>query len=294
MTEAALGTPSLEVAYRYSSNFGASWSDQIILSTVDIYGSDASSAAMGATKEGKVYVDWTDGKYGGTNPFVGSNILRRSTDAGGSWNPEALLTDIPSSISPSIAIDGNIIGVVWNNESQPFEGISLRVSTDTGATWLPHIAVSDSVRPASHADIAISGNRLYVGWSDERTGIRQIYLRRGTFITTSIREGSSGLPAATTLFPAYPNPFNERTVISYSIPGPMDVRLSLYDILGRERAVLVNGRKEPGMLKVTLHAADLASGIESSFGLSARIIGHTDRSRNQAGSPGRAFRRPAA
>lgn len=182
MTESAEGTQSLEVAYRYSADLGTTWTNQLILSTIDNYTSDVTNAALKANSEGMPYVAWRDGKYGGTNPFVGSILLRHSTDTGTFWYPESLLTQIPSGAFPSIAIENDLVGVVWSNESQPFQGISLRFSTDRGETWLPHIAVSDSSRTASEADISLSRNRVYVVWSDRRTGVSQIYLRRGSVL----------------------------------------------------------------------------------------------------------------
>jgi len=261
LTEAAEGTVRLEVAYRYSSDFGTTWTNQHILSTVDNYGSDASSAATVATIEGNVYVDWTDGKYGGTNSFVGSNLMRHSTDIGVNWQPEVVLTDIPSSISPSVAIAGGVVGIVWNNESQPFQGISLRISTDSGVTWLPHIAVSDSSRPAAEADISISGQKIYVVWSDRRTGLSQIYLRRGTMTTTRVTEDQPMLPDIVQLHPNYPNPFNSSTIISYEIPRRMNISLSVFDILGTEVRELFSGLHELGLFRISFDASELPSGV---------------------------------
>jgi len=59
----------------------------------------------------------------------------------------------------------------------------------------------------------------------------------------------------------YPNPFNPRTGVGFQVPGVSDVRLSVYDLLGREVAVLVNERKAPGSYEVTFEARNLASGV---------------------------------
>jgi hypothetical protein len=42
----------------------------------------------------------------------------------------------------------------------------------------------------------------------------------------------------------FPNPFNPATTITYELPGPSHVSLIVYDMLGRQVAILVNGRGE--------------------------------------------------
>jgi hypothetical protein len=59
----------------------------------------------------------------------------------------------------------------------------------------------------------------------------------------------------------YPNPFNPVTAIKFDIPFETQVKLLVYDALGREVAVLVNGKLEPGSHSVTLNAGQFASGI---------------------------------
>ncbi len=59
----------------------------------------------------------------------------------------------------------------------------------------------------------------------------------------------------------YPNPFNPVTVIAYRLLEPGRVRLAIYDVLGRQVAVLVNGHAHPGRHTATFDGAGLASGI---------------------------------
>jgi len=59
----------------------------------------------------------------------------------------------------------------------------------------------------------------------------------------------------------YPNPFNPTTSIKFSVPTPEMVTLKIFDVLGREVAVLVNEMKQPGFHTVDFDASSLASGI---------------------------------
>ncbi len=66
----------------------------------------------------------------------------------------------------------------------------------------------------------------------------------------------------------FPNPFNPTTEIHYTIAGvghdgsgAANVRLAVYDVLGREVAVLVNEKQAPGVYSVRLNGVSLPSGI---------------------------------
>ncbi len=87
-------------------------------------------------------------------------------------------------------------------------------------------------------------------------------------IAVSVPAWPESGPEVFVLEDAYPNPFNPGTTIGYSIPvgrekgpGGMETRLAVYDILGREVAVLVNEKKGAGKYTVQFDGSDLASGV---------------------------------
>jgi hypothetical protein len=63
------------------------------------------------------------------------------------------------------------------------------------------------------------------------------------------------------LNPGYPNPFNPSTNIAFEIPKAAFVSLRVYDIMGREVALLVNEFKDQGRYSATWNASGMASGI---------------------------------
>lgn len=81
----------------------------------------------------------------------------------------------------------------------------------------------------------------------------------GSGSTTGVEE--SRPPAVFALRQNYPNPFNPSTTIAYELPGPVHVRLSVYDILGRQVSLLVDEDKDAGVYHVTFDARGLASGV---------------------------------
>ena len=59
----------------------------------------------------------------------------------------------------------------------------------------------------------------------------------------------------------YPNPFNPSTTIKFELPKSSDVRLSVFDMLGREVSVLVNERRDAGVHEVKFDASGFSSGV---------------------------------
>jgi hypothetical protein len=92
-----------------------------------------------------------------------------------------------------------------------------------------------------------------------------------TFFTINAASGPSGdpvagksgeaLPKAYTLEGSYPNPFNPVTVLRYGLPESADVRLVVYDVLGRVVARLVAGEQGAGWHAVTFDGSLLPSGV---------------------------------
>ena len=79
--------------------------------------------------------------------------------------------------------------------------------------------------------------------------------------TIKVEMISSVIPDNFLLSQNYPNPFNPRTEISYEVPAAKLVKLTVYNILGKEMAELVNERQSPGRYKVSFDASNLTSGV---------------------------------
>ena len=59
----------------------------------------------------------------------------------------------------------------------------------------------------------------------------------------------------------YPNPFNPTTTLSFSLPAASYMTLTVYDVNGREVALLTDGFRAAGLHEVTFDASNLSSGI---------------------------------
>jgi hypothetical protein len=211
---------------------------------------------------GKIY--WTD--------FDGGAIRRADTIRGA--DPEDFLTGLDS---PSGLVLNQSGGSIYWTEATTIR----RANTNgTGITTL----VSSLERPVYLA-LDTSAGTMY--WTE--IGIPRI--RKSALdgsnvqdvpVTVSHPAGIAILPAPTegvelpgqtlplefALEQNYPNPFNPVTIIGYAVAGrkenggeSTETRLVVYDLLGREVALLVNERKQPGRYSVPFDASRLASGV---------------------------------
>jgi len=78
---------------------------------------------------------------------------------------------------------------------------------------------------------------------------------------TGVKGGSPSIANQYRLNQNYPNPFNPSTEISFSLAKSEKVKLTVYNLLGKEVAVLVNGTRNAGSQSVTFDAKNLCSGV---------------------------------
>ena len=79
--------------------------------------------------------------------------------------------------------------------------------------------------------------------------------------TTGIKDDINSEPVSFILYQNYPNPFNSTTTIKYIIPYSGDVSLKVFDLLGNEVAILIDGYQESGSYEKSFNADNLSSGI---------------------------------
>ncbi|MBN1782332.1 T9SS type A sorting domain-containing protein [bacterium] len=80
-------------------------------------------------------------------------------------------------------------------------------------------------------------------------------------ILTGAADPHSSSPGSFVLYPNFPNPFNTVTRIRFHLPGTSEVRLTVFDILGRELVRLKTEPLAPGMHRMTFDGSVFPSGI---------------------------------
>jgi hypothetical protein len=80
-------------------------------------------------------------------------------------------------------------------------------------------------------------------------------------LVTSVEQAAQDVPGGFALEQNHPNPFNPSTKIRFTVSSPEFVELSVYDVLGREVAILVRGHQEPGEHTVEWNPGAISSGL---------------------------------
>ena len=100
---------------------------------------------------------------------------------------------------------------------------------------------------------------VIVGWGTNPEGRFEAW--RAEIMGVVATEPGSGFPQTYALHAAYPNPFNPRAVLRYDLPTGGSVRIAVYDVLGREVAVLLEGAHPAGQHEVVFDGHGLPSGV---------------------------------
>ena len=86
-------------------------------------------------------------------------------------------------------------------------------------------------------------------------------LSESGYIINAVEQISQEVPETISLKQNYPNPFNPTTTIEYQLEKAQNVRLAVYDVLGRQVALLADGVQPAGTFHADFDASSLASGM---------------------------------
>jgi len=186
------------------------------------------------------------------NLFVGTALgIYYSADGGDNWTGLNTAFPIPA-VPPEVRNitfdeDGALFASTW--------GQGVWSSLDWQALSLTEFAL----KTGNVMDISIDGGSVYI-LTD--TGEYFSFKYESALGSVDIDElDGSEIPREFTLDQNYPNPFNPVTTIQFTLPQTADINLTVFDVLGRQVAVLINGQQAAGRHTVNFQASDLPSGI---------------------------------
>ena len=185
-----------------------------------------------------------------------------SYDKGRTWSTAPVDTQSVTHDLPSVCVEkGQGMAIIYRYYT-PIrqERIITRRYQGPGLWTSPVVFAGHEPYPVSSGITALGGDSwgvVYVSWSAPY----RAYFDKVTKTAVSVDPVADRLPGTIALYQNYPNPFNPSTTIRFELPSAMDVRLGVYDILGREVSSLINGRMAVGLHEATFDASRLASGV---------------------------------
>lgn len=172
----------------------------------------------------------------------------KTTNAGENWN-QIYTRDYGSFYDIEFIREGN---------NPPTKGyavgsyMALYRTSDGGNNWYPMVS------PTSNSMFEVKFMNSYTGFIIGSNGTL-LYTTNGG--STFVYNVSNSVPDKYVLHQNYPNPFNNSTVVQFDIPKFSNVKIKLYNILGKEMETLVNDFYQAGTYKITVWTGDYPSGI---------------------------------
>ena len=197
------------------------------------------------------------------NYYAGDSSVKRTTDGGLNWIKQQLPHGgiiLTSQIFKFSFINRDTI---WGTGGQVFygggrfRGILYR-TTNGGNNWLFQIPDTSYGIPGYGSIQFVNKN---IGWAyNNAIGIHTTTGGNDTFYTL-IKQISSKVPDKFMLGQNYPNPFNPSTNIKYQIINKSYVKLTVYDIMGKEVKVILNQKQSAGKYEVKFDGSGLSTGV---------------------------------
>lgn len=221
---------------------------------------------------GTIYINWSDQRNGTTDTDV---FMIKSTDGGNTWSDVKRVNDDPSGRQQFftwMTIDqttGFVYFVFYDrrNYTTLQTDVFMAKSTDGGETFenfkisASPFTPNSSVFFGDYTNITAANNKIRPIWARLDNTSLSIYTAI-VDIPTSINVLNSSVPSSFKLYANYPNPFNPVTKIKFDVVNEQkgNVRLTIYDLEGKEISRLIDDNLESGTYEVEWDGSAFASG----------------------------------
>lgn len=194
--------------------------------------------------------DYATIKY---NPNLVQQWVARTTNSG---------SDFPYSISINQAASILVVTGASIGSGTQYDYLTISYDINTGAQrWQRRENGGTSTNDYASAVVASDTERVYVTGSATfgASGVSYYTLRYSKI--SGVLQISSEIPEEFSLYQNFPNPFNPYTSIRFDLPVSSHVKLSVFDIMGREITILVNEPLEVGKYDTQWDATGYPSGV---------------------------------
>ncbi len=220
---------------RLTTNNSGSWSTQ----QISVSGNYTSAIAFHSNK-----------LFGLAATSTSMPMISRTTDGGNSWNSVSIGSGVTGTCYLVWVPATPVVYILGSNGG-------IKRSTDNGTTWVT-TPTPGGVTNLTHFDFFQAGMVVY-GYAVSSNG-NVIKLADTLNVLTGLN-GNINIPSKFLLAQNYPNPFNPVTNIKYSVPQNTFVKISIFDVMGREVSAPVNEYKQAGNYEINFNAENLGTGI---------------------------------
>ena len=187
-----------------------------------------------------------------------------------------------STSSPGVTIGGIRAATTWNEAPLPVQLAAFTAETQNGNITLNWETASEINSDVFEVQELVAGNWTTVrtvsakGSTTEAASYTEVFsgLRVGTHTFRLKKVDKDGqvhfsnaisvtveVPGTFVMNPAYPNPFNPQSTVTFAVAAKQNVTMNLYNVLGQHVATLYNGTVEANTLQtVRINGAELKSG----------------------------------
>lgn len=242
---------NFEIYYKRSTDGGISWGTDTRLTNA----SGSSVRSFSTVTGTAVHVVWMDERDGNWEIYYKQD----PTGNPGPPTPPAP----PNLVSPPNGSfnEPTTIRFIWNKS---LNAITYRIQIAQDSLF-SNIVVNDSTLTDTTIVVANLLVNKYYWWrvnAKNAAGTSQYSAvwRFGTF-PVGLKEIGNTIPNIFKLYANYPNPFNPSTSIKFDIPKESNVKLVVYDVLGKEISILINYKIKAGRYEVWWDGTDHPSGV---------------------------------
>lgn len=198
--------------------------------------------------------------------FANANSVNHdSTSSNDRWNyaDNFLINIIDEPLPVELAsftssVNANSVTLSWSTASEiNNQGFEIERS-DITCNWVKAGYVNGNGNSTVNNSYTFTDGNLNTGKYMYR--LKQIDFNGHYEYFNLTNEVNIGVPVSLELSQNYPNPFNPATRINYQVPADGNVSVKIYDMSGREAAVLINEYKTAGYYSVNFNAGNMPSG----------------------------------
>jgi hypothetical protein len=215
-----------EIYYKRSTDGGLSWGADTRLTNDP---ADSWDPCL-ALSDSVLHIVWYDYRDGNSEIYY-----KRSTDGGTTWGNDTRLTNAAdTSENPSVAVNGSLVHVVWEDNRDGNSEIYYKVSTDAGLTWGADTRLTNNFAISLNPSVALSDSVVHVVWMDGRYGYPDILYKRNPTGNIPVGIGNELTNDAGNGINIYPNPASNLIHAALDNNSPESKTLSIRNILGEE------------------------------------------------------------